>query len=84
MQTQSTLIRESIVLILNLHRWLFIINCVMTLVIGVAGFFMLPDSPADPNPRAKWFTKEHAALSLERLEKVGRVQPRTINWKSAR
>ncbi|KUI60970.1 putative transporter SEO1 [Cytospora mali] len=31
-------------------RWLFIVNAIMTVVVGFAGFFMLPDYPSRPNP----------------------------------
>jgi hypothetical protein len=80
----SHLISFTVVRVLTYSRWLFIINCIMTLVLGVAGFFMLPDSPSDPNPLAKWFTKRHAEISLERLDRVGRTQPRAISWAAAR
>lgn len=66
-------------------RWLFIINCVMTIVIGVAGFFMLPDYPSRPNPRAAfWFKPAHAEMALERLARHGRAEAKPITWAAAR
>ncbi|KAJ5239122.1 Major facilitator superfamily domain general substrate transporter [Penicillium chermesinum] len=61
-------------------RWLFVINGVITVVWGFAGFFMIPDLPNKPNPRAFWFEKVHAELSLERLERHGRAEPNKMTW----
>lgn len=65
-------------------RWLFIINCVMTIVVGLAGFFMLPDYPSRPNPRAFWFTPDHARMAQERLERHGRAESKKITWAAAK
>lgn len=65
-------------------RWLFIINCVMTIVVGVAGFFMLPDYPHNPNPRAFWFTPIHARTAQKRLEREGRADAKKITWTAAK
>ncbi|KAI3392023.1 hypothetical protein diail_6350 [Diaporthe ilicicola] len=65
-------------------RWLFIINAVMTVVVGLAGFFMLPDYPSRPNPRAFWFTAEHGRMAQERLERHGRVGVKKITWAAAK
>lgn len=61
-------------------RWLFIVNCIMTVVAAALGFFMLPDYPNQPNPRAFWFTKQHAEIALERLAAHGRAQPKGVTW----
>lgn len=61
-------------------RWLFVINAIITVIWGAAGFIMLPDLPNRPNPRAFWFKKEHAELSLERLARNGRAEPKKMSW----
>ncbi|KAJ5756672.1 allantoate permease [Penicillium manginii] len=65
-------------------RWLFVINAIMTVVWGFAGFFMIPDTPNNPNPRAFWFKKAHAELSMERLARNGRAEPEKMTWAGVR
>ncbi|KAI1371362.1 putative allantoate permease [Hypoxylon crocopeplum] len=65
-------------------RWLFIINGVMTVAVGLLGFFLLPDLPNRVNPRAFWFKKGHAQLAMERLERHGRAEPKGVTWAGAR
>lgn len=65
-------------------RWLFVINAVMTVAVGLAGFFMLPDYPSRPNPRAFWFTAEHGRMAQERLERHGRAGVKKITWGAAK
>ncbi|KAJ5453626.1 uncharacterized protein N7458_004582, partial [Penicillium daleae] len=61
-------------------RWLFVINAIITVIWGFAGFFMIPDLPNNPNPRAFWFRKVHAELSMERLARNGRAEPKKMTW----
>lgn len=61
-------------------RWLFVINAIITVVWGFAGFFMIPDLPNRPNPRAFWFKKVHGELALERLARNGRAEPKQMTW----
>ncbi|PGG96121.1 hypothetical protein AJ79_09718 [Helicocarpus griseus UAMH5409] len=65
-------------------RWLFIVNAIMTVVWGFAGFFMIPDLPNKPNPRAIWFTKAHAELSMARLVRHGRSEAKKMTWEGVR
>lgn len=65
-------------------RWLFVINAIMTVVVGMLGFFLLPDVPHDINPRAFWFKKEHAKLALERLDRHGRTSSKKMTWAGAK
>ncbi|PVH72913.1 putative allantoate permease [Cadophora sp. DSE1049] len=65
-------------------RWLFIINAIITVVWGFFGFFMLPDLPNRPNPRAFWFSKADAVMSMERLERHGRAEPKGMTWAGAK
>ncbi|KPM44466.1 hypothetical protein AK830_g2096 [Neonectria ditissima] len=61
-------------------RWLFIINGIITVIWGVAGVFMMPDLPNNPNPRAFWFRKGDAELAMERLARHRRAEPRKMTW----
>ncbi|KAB8237126.1 hypothetical protein ETB97_010302 [Aspergillus alliaceus] len=61
-------------------RWLFVVNAIITVVWGFLGFFMIPDLPNKPNPRAYWFKKVHAELSMERLARNGRAEPKKMTW----
>ncbi|KAH6889626.1 major facilitator superfamily domain-containing protein [Thelonectria olida] len=66
-------------------RWLFVINAVMTVIIGFFGFVMLPDTPNSPNPWARWwFTKDHERIALERLSRHGRSESKKITWAAAK
>ncbi|KAJ7364304.1 major facilitator superfamily domain-containing protein [Mycena albidolilacea] len=65
-------------------RWMFILNSVMTIVVGLAGFVFLPDYPNTPNPRAFWFTTNDAKIAMARLERHGRAEPKPISWAGAR
>ena len=60
-------------------RWLFVVNAIITVVWGFFGFFMIPDLPNKPNPRAFWFKKIHAELSMERLARNGRAEPKKMS-----
>ncbi|KAJ5783111.1 hypothetical protein N7457_004885 [Penicillium paradoxum] len=61
-------------------RWLFVINAIITVIWGFAGFIMLPDLPNRPNPRAFWFKNVHAELAIERLARNGRAEPKRMTW----
>ncbi|KAI1855608.1 hypothetical protein JX266_000473 [Neoarthrinium moseri] len=65
-------------------RWLFVVNAIMTVVVGMLGFVMLPDLPNRVNPRAFWFKKGHAQLAMERLERHGRAEPKKMTWAGAK
>jgi len=58
---------------------LFIINAIITVVWGVAGYFMIPDLPNRPNPRAFWFRKNDGELAMERLARHARAEPRRMS-----
>lgn len=65
-------------------RWLFIINAVMTVFVGLLGFYLLPDLPNNVNPRAFWFKEGHAKLAMERLDRHGRTEPKKMTWVGAK
>lgn len=60
-------------------RWLFIINAIITVVWGCAGFFMIPDLPNRPNPRALWFDKNDGELAMGRLARNSRAEPKRMS-----
>ncbi|KAJ6595601.1 major facilitator superfamily domain-containing protein [Mycena vulgaris] len=65
-------------------RWMFILNSIMTVVVGLVGFVFLPDYPNRPNPRAFWFTANDAKIAMERLQRHGRAEPKPVSWAGAR
>ena len=65
-------------------RWLFVVNAIITVVWGLAGFFMIPDSPFRPNPRAIWFKEVHAKQAIQRLEREHRIDSVPITWRAAK
>lgn len=60
-------------------QWLFIINGIMTVVVAVAGYFFVPDTPA--NGGARWMTKQEVAIALKRVHDQGRVTQRRFEFK---
>jgi hypothetical protein len=40
---------------------------------------MLPDYPNKPNPRAFWFNRNHGELSMARLVRHNRAEPKPIS-----
>ncbi|RPA95038.1 MFS general substrate transporter [Choiromyces venosus 120613-1] len=54
-------------------RWLFIFNGIMTVVVALAGYFLLPGSPS--NTRVFWLGKDHMQIAKDRMEKIGRAVP---------
>jgi hypothetical protein len=68
----------------NIQRWLFVINAIITVVWGLLGFFMIPDLPNKPNPRAFWFSKADAELAVERLLRHNRADSKKMTWAGVR
>lgn len=69
---------------LSAWRWLFIVNCIITVVWGFFGFFMIPDLPNNPNPWAFWFSKNHGELAMARLQRHHRAEPKKMTWAAAK
>lgn len=65
-------------------RWLFIINAIITIIWGFAGFLMIPDLPNKPNPWAFWFNSTHANTAMERLRRCKRAEPKRMTWAGAK
>lgn len=53
-------------------------------MVGLVGFFMIPDYPGNPNPRAYWLSNEHTVVAVERLDRHGRQDAKKISWASAK
>ncbi|KIW13469.1 hypothetical protein PV08_08657 [Exophiala spinifera] len=50
-------------------RWMYIICSIITIPIGILGYFLLPGTPAKPN---RWFLKQRDIdLAVERLKRDG-------------
>lgn len=65
-------------------RWLFVINAIITVVWGLAGYVMIPDSPHKPNPWAFWFKRVHSEQAIERLSRENRLDIMPITWAAAK
>ncbi|KXT05010.1 hypothetical protein AC578_10272 [Pseudocercospora eumusae] len=65
-------------------RWLFIINCIITVIWGFLGIVMLPDYPNKRNPRAFWFSRNDQELAIGRLLRHKRAEPKKVTWESAK
>ncbi|WRT70479.1 uncharacterized protein IL334_007477 [Kwoniella shivajii] len=63
-------------------QWTFIINCIMTIIVALAGPFMIPDFPNNPNPRAFWLNDSDMEIARERLARYTRESPNPINFKT--
>ena len=57
-------------------KWMFLVEAIPSIVIGVALLFMLCDRPAD----AKWLTDEEKAAVVARIEAEQRDRPVTAFW----
>ncbi|KAI6379114.1 hypothetical protein MCOR25_002094 [Pyricularia grisea] len=60
------------------------VECLMTLVVGFVGFFMVPGLPHKPNPWAFWFKKNDAKLAMKRLHRHGKQEPVKITLKTVK
>ncbi|KAI0176889.1 major facilitator superfamily domain-containing protein, partial [Pestalotiopsis sp. NC0098] len=50
-------------------RWMYIICAIITIPIGLLGYFLIPGTPQQPN---RWVLKQHDIdLSIERLKRAG-------------
>ncbi|KAK0640236.1 Pantothenate transporter liz1 [Lasiodiplodia hormozganensis] len=54
-------------------RWLYIVCGCMTVPVGLATFFILPDTPY--TTRAWFLTEEECEMSVERVRKAGKAAP---------
>ncbi|KAI9496136.1 major facilitator superfamily domain-containing protein [Zychaea mexicana] len=61
-------------------KWLFIIEGLIGVVIGIAGYFLLPNFP---HHRTYWLTEEERELAIARIQHQGsKVKSATFNFKT--
>ncbi|KAH7398107.1 pantothenate transporter liz1 [Cadophora sp. MPI-SDFR-AT-0126] len=61
-------------------RWLYIVTGCMTLPVGIATYFFLPDVP---DTTTAWFlTEEERALAVARVRKVGTAPPKPVTFRT--
>ncbi|KAK9457850.1 major facilitator superfamily domain-containing protein [Dipodascopsis uninucleata] len=63
---------------LSAWRWLFIMDGLIGLPIGIAGYFCIPDFPN--TTRAPWLSAEQRSYAVARMEGAGRRAPRRLTW----
>ncbi|KAK6905288.1 hypothetical protein I203_106110 [Kwoniella mangroviensis CBS 8507] len=65
-------------------RWMMIIDGILTLVISLAGFFLIPDFPSKPNPMSFWLRPKHIAIAVERTKKFKRADNKKFTLNSVK
>lgn len=64
-------------------QWLMIMDGVICLPIAFAGFFLIPDSPTNVNPRAKWvFKPKDIDMAIARSQKWKRAPRKGLTVKA--
>ncbi|WRT63778.1 uncharacterized protein IL334_000703 [Kwoniella shivajii] len=63
-------------------RWMMIIDGIITLVVSLAGFVLIPDFPTKVNPRAFWLRPKHVAIAIERTKQFKRADNKKFTLKS--
>lgn len=61
-------------------QWLFIVSGAITVLLGLIGLLIVPDSPS--NTRALWLTRDDRELAKERMHRFGIETARLIPWKT--
>ena len=60
-------------------KWLFIVEGLIGVVVGVAGYFLLPNFPHD----TKWLTPEERELAVTRVQEQGKqVVSKAYSWRT--
>ncbi|WWD03828.1 hypothetical protein V865_001884 [Kwoniella europaea PYCC6329] len=56
------------------YAWLFIMDGVICMPIAIAGYFLIPDIPTRPNPRARWYLRDQdIKMAIARMERYKRA-----------
>ena len=61
-------------------RWLFVVNAIMTVALGLAGFVMIPNWPDKPNPWAIWLKPRHYKIAVARTARFKRASNKKFTW----
>ncbi|GHJ89187.1 hypothetical protein NliqN6_5589 [Naganishia liquefaciens] len=61
-------------------RWLFVINAIMTVALGLAGFVMIPNWPDKPNRWAIWLKPHHYEIAVARTARFKRASNKKFTW----
>ncbi|KAI5812694.1 putative transporter [Pyronema omphalodes] len=56
-------------------RWLFLLNGIMTIVVALAGYIIIPDSPMDT--KAWWIESRGREISKRRMQRAGKIVGRS-------
>jgi ACS family pantothenate transporter-like MFS transporter len=59
-------------------KWLFIMDGIISTVVAIAGFWLIPDLPE--NSRAFYLSKDQIALAVKRMDDVGRAPRSKLGW----
>jgi MFS family permease len=59
-------------------KWLFIMDGIISLVVAIAGLWLIPDLPE--NSRAFYLSKDQIALAVKRMDDVGRAPRSKLGW----
>ncbi|WWD22558.1 hypothetical protein CI109_107051 [Kwoniella shandongensis] len=65
-------------------RWMFIIDGILTIVVSIAGLFLIPDFPSNPNPLAFWLRPKHIEMAIFRANKFKRADSKKFNFRSVK
>ncbi|KAM0551198.1 hypothetical protein ACHAPJ_008540 [Fusarium lateritium] len=63
-------------------RWLYIVCGCMTVPVGLATYFFLPDTPY--TTKSRFLTSQECELALERVQKAGKAKPAGVTFKTVK
>ncbi|WWC85869.1 uncharacterized protein L201_000736 [Kwoniella dendrophila CBS 6074] len=65
-------------------RWMLIIDGIMTIIVALGGFFLIPDFPTKPNPLAIWLRPKDVEMAIERTKNFKRADNKKFTLKSVK
>ncbi|KAI5481261.1 MFS general substrate transporter [Pseudohyphozyma bogoriensis] len=67
----------------HLNGWMLLLNGIMTIVVALAGYLLIPGFPTRPNPLARWYlTPEGLDIAQRRNARIKRVDSRPLTFKT--